>query len=614
MSSIAGWVGAGPDADGVLGRMVGAMSGPRPAVELHEGDGLAVGTTRPALLPAESHLAQSDDESTVLAFAGYLHSEDPRQRTHPAEHCLELYEQLGDDFPLELNGSFGIAIHDRPRGALLLVADRTATRALYYCAHQGLIFGSEVKAILECPGVSRQLNPVRLCEFVAIMRLVGLNTHYDHIRPVPGGTMLVWDGAECRLIRYWTPRFDYADAPDIREHAEHALAVLCRAMARVCAGATRVGIMLSGGLDSRTMAATANVPLLCMTVHTDDAYEVGLARRVAAALGHEHRFVRLPRRHPLELLGEGAVIGDGMHVYHSAQGLALREIIEAEGLSLVLNGYRLETNFRSTTPARTMLEAFGKRLTVPFPADERVEDAPEAFMAAARVAPVATLRRLLRAVSWDDLAADLKRRLRDIVRASASNVTDGRDAIELVYGMTDVRGTTDYLNLAALDRLAVVGFVACDSEIVDLMLATPPRYRFRHRMYAFMHARMRSLRGIPYSGTGVPVSTNVWWEWINQRLRWRARRLHARLRRALDPAYQPLDCTAWPPVGRALRECADGRALLRSYASDSRLVDLGAIHGDAIRDLVEHHIDRRASSDRALSAWLTVEEWLRRYA
>ena len=61
MSSIAGWAGAHSDDSAVLGRMVEAMSGPRPAVELHDRDGFAVGTTRPALLPAESHLVENDD-------------------------------------------------------------------------------------------------------------------------------------------------------------------------------------------------------------------------------------------------------------------------------------------------------------------------------------------------------------------------------------------------------------------------------------------------------------------------------------------------------------------------------------------------------------------------
>ena len=324
--------------------------------------------------------------------------------------------------------------------------------------------------------------------------------------------------------------------------------------------------------------------------------------------------MRLPRCHPLELLTEGAVIGDGMHVYHSAQPLGLREIIEAEGLSLILNGFSLQVNFRSTTPARTLVEAFGKRLTVPLPVEERAEDAPEAYMATASVVPVPTLGRLLRAVSWDDLSADLKRRLADIAGTGATNVTHGRDALELVRGLADIRGTRDHVNLLALDRLAAAGFVVCDSELVDLMLATPPEYRFRHRMYAFMHARLpRGLRGIPYSRTGVPVSTNVWWEWANQRLQWRARKCRTLLRRAFDPAYEPPDRTPWPPVGRALRECAEGRELARGYASDSRIVDLGAIHGDALRDLVESHIDGRASSDKALSAWLTVEEWLRHY-
>jgi len=288
---MAGWVGSNSDRRDVLTRMVEAMSGPRPAIEQQHSDGFAMATTRPALHPSDSHLAAATEADVVVGFAGYLHSTEPQQRQQPAQYCLQLYQRLGTEFPTELNGSFAVAVYDHRARKLLLATDRTATRALYYCQQKHFVFGSEVKAILEYPGISRKLNAERVCEFLAILQVIGPSTYYDHIKRVPAASVLTWDGTRCQISRYWEPRFDHADAPDIREHAAHAVAVLRRAMGRCCAGAERVGLMLSGGFDSRVIAAVSDVDMLCTTLHNVEGPEVATARRVAQALGYEHRFV-----------------------------------------------------------------------------------------------------------------------------------------------------------------------------------------------------------------------------------------------------------------------------------------------------------------------------------
>ena len=614
MSSMAGWVGANCARRDVLTRMVEAMSGPRPAIEQQHGDGFAMATTRPALHPSDSHLAVATEADVVVGFAGYLHSTEPQQRQQPAQYCLQLYQRLGTEFPTELNGSFAVAVYDHRARKLLLATDRTATRALYYCQQKHFVFGSEVKAILEYPGISRKLNAERVCEFLAIVQVTGLNTHYDHIKRVPAASVLTWDGTRCQISRYWEPRFDHADAPDIREHAAHAVAVLRRAMGRCCAGAERVGLMLSGGFDSRALAAVSDVDMLCTTLHNVEGSEVATARRVAQALGYEHRFVEVPRSHPLELLEAGAIIGDGMLVYHSAQPLALRGTVETCGIDLLCNGCCMETNFNALGWARVTWRGLGTQVALPLLARLDIPSVPAAYMQIRHAADARTLSAVLAAVEWLDLAASMEARLAHLMSENEQQVAHHGDAMALVDGVMHTCARRDYLNVIGIERLTAAGRPVCDTEMIDLFLATPPEYGFNRRMYAHMFRLLDpALRKIPYAATGVPLSTSQWWDFLNAKLRKRDRSLRRRLWQLVRLRHQEVDRSAWPHPGPAMRECEEWHTVLGAHANDSCLVDLGIVSGDGIRMAIAQHLAGQANNTYLLSGWLTVEQWLRHY-
>ena len=133
-------------------------------------------------------------------------------------------------------------------------------------------------------------------------------------------------------------------------------------------------------------------------------------------------------------------------------------------------------------------------------------------------------------------------------------------------------------------------------------------------MYAHMHPMLHpGLRRIPCTLTGVPLSRSIWWEFFQRKV-WRLGRTGAeRARRAMKPEHQGVDRTPWPDPAETMRACPEWHETLRACAADSRLADLGIIHGDGLRAMVQDHLDGRARNHMTLGAWLTVEEWLRHY-
>lgn len=175
------------------------------------------------------------------------------------EVIVHLYEQLGDRFVEELNGQFAFALWDRPRRRLLLARDRAGILPLYYAeTTQGLLFASEVKAILASGLVPAALDPDGLDELMTFWAPLAPRTMFRGVSQVAPGEMLILEQGAMRRRQYWDWRF-----PVDGEHRRDVQTDLEQELRSVLADATEirlradvpVGAYLSGGLDSSSLVA-----------------------------------------------------------------------------------------------------------------------------------------------------------------------------------------------------------------------------------------------------------------------------------------------------------------------------------------------------------------------
>ena len=107
------------------------------------------------------------------------------------EVIVHLYQEYGPDFVQKLNGQFAIAIWDKNKQELFLARDRVGIRPLFY-THVGetLVFASEMKALLEFPGVDFKLSPKNLSQYFTFWTSLSPNTAFEDIYEVPPGTYI----------------------------------------------------------------------------------------------------------------------------------------------------------------------------------------------------------------------------------------------------------------------------------------------------------------------------------------------------------------------------------------------------------------------------------------
>ncbi|WP_435007706.1 asparagine synthase (glutamine-hydrolyzing) [Tundrisphaera lichenicola] len=363
MCGIAGFVNRdGDPADrGVLARMTSTLAHRGP-----DGDGLhldgpvGLGHRRLSIIDVEggAQPMSNEDGSVWVTFNGEIYN-DPELRAGllskghtfrtgcDTESLVHLYEDHGADFPRVLNGMFALAIWDAPRRRLILARDRMGQKPLYYAETPAgsLVFGSEPKALLAHPGVSRQLDPRGLARYLFYEYLPGPHSIWAGMKKLPPAHVLVWEEGRATVARYWDSPAPAGDAPPFEETAEQFWDDFRSAVGRHRRSDVPLGVFLSGGVDSSSVAAALaeleparNIRTFSIGFEDPSFDESEHARAVARHLGTDHHERTFSPGSVMELLPEVAGWLDEPFGDASVLPTHLLSRFAREGVTVALGG------------------------------------------------------------------------------------------------------------------------------------------------------------------------------------------------------------------------------------------------------------------------------------
>ncbi len=225
------------------------------------------------LSPAGRNPMPNEDGRVWITFNGEIYNHESlrpgleakghryRSRTD-TETIIHLYEERGLDFVHELEGDFAIGLWDEDKRRIVLARDRIGVKPLYFTLTGGrLIFASEIKAILEHPAVSRDVDEEALYHYLTFLTTPAPQTLFAGIQKLPAGCLLVCDSTgELKITRYWdaiVERRESAELQDEESIAEDLRRLLKESIAKRMMSDVPFGVFLSGGMDS-----SANVALM----------------------------------------------------------------------------------------------------------------------------------------------------------------------------------------------------------------------------------------------------------------------------------------------------------------------------------------------------------------
>jgi asparagine synthase (glutamine-hydrolysing) len=315
MCGIAGFVEkswSDDEARSRLGNMLGLIAHRGPDGEgVHVGGGVAIGMRRLSIIDLAGGWQPiwNEDQTVGVVFNGEIYnyvelraeleSKGHRFRNHSdTEVLVHLYEDLGAEMLPRLRGMFAFAMLDLRKKTLFVARDHFGQKPLYYFAGGGrFAFASELKCLLALPFVPRDLDPEAVLDFATWLSLPSPRTHFREIRKLPAGsylTIALDSGAVSEPVRYW--RFELQEPAEITEldpAVESIDAALSDSIRLHFRADVPVGVLLSSGLDSRTVAAYSRnlhpEGVSTFSVgYAEEGSELEGARRTATELGTDH--------------------------------------------------------------------------------------------------------------------------------------------------------------------------------------------------------------------------------------------------------------------------------------------------------------------------------------
>jgi asparagine synthase (glutamine-hydrolysing) len=303
------------------------------------------------VLTASARIDNREDLISLLRPHGMLRTPVPGD----AELIAAAYSRWGVECASRLIGDFAFAVWDDRAGELFAARDPMGFRALYYRQEgERFLFSSEVAQILAVPGISPDIF-----EPAMAMHLAGSNppqewSFFEGIAQLPAGWAMQYDGRRLRKWRFWDPdattEIRYHDHADYATHLRELLKDAVRARLR---SRRPVGIWLSGGLDSGSVAATAgwlrqqnaNLPPIHAYSWTYDELPQCDERHISDGIVQHYglRAGYLPAESAAPLNGSSPVVTHpdepAVQFYSPLLELALRQA-RADGVGLVMTGFR----------------------------------------------------------------------------------------------------------------------------------------------------------------------------------------------------------------------------------------------------------------------------------
>jgi asparagine synthase (glutamine-hydrolysing) len=211
------------------------------------------------------------------------------------ETIVHLYEEFGDACVEHLRGMFAFALWDAREQKLLLARDRVGKKPLYFSDVNGaLIFGSELKALLEHPAMPREVDPLAVADYFSYQFIPAPKTIYRHARKLRAGHCLIVTPNGAIERQYWDINFNQTEERSEAEWSEALLAEFRSSVKSRLVSEVPLGAFLSSGVDSSSVLAMMSRinarPVVTATVgFSEERFsEADDARRFAESLKAEY--------------------------------------------------------------------------------------------------------------------------------------------------------------------------------------------------------------------------------------------------------------------------------------------------------------------------------------
>jgi len=521
-------------------------------------------------------------------FAGDLDNKQPSS----AALAAQLIFQKGPDVARRFNGFFCVLLYESTARRLSIISDRFGARPLFYVERpKTFLFGTELKALTVADPVSRKIDEIGVTELFCYGSHFRDRTWLDGYLKLPPASILTIDPEEMNIARYWNYAYDErAKELDQNTYASVFGILLDRAVERRMGGSKRIGIFLSGGYDSRSVAAAIRKhhrPLPAFTFGLPESRDVQFGKMLAERLGLDHRVIDGDRPYLYKNCRSVVWRTEGMLPFANATSIDFHDILK-EKMDIILTGFLGEFGGSHTWPQLLMARSRGAAIAAIY----------NRFLAR----KLGLVQRIFQPAFFKRVSAAV----RESFDTSFEHVSNERPM--------NIADTWNFLNLQprgtfhapAVDRHRFeMRAPHTDNDLIDFLLTIPPPARLEQRVYKKMISySFPEIRSVPCTNSARPIDPNFGREYSRMVTSFVAGRTLGVFRKLVS---------ARQPLGREYHDlAANFRAepelmdqILRPLLRDSALPE-SIFNYSAVDQTMREHYESKANHEHVLALLISV--------
>lgn len=516
------------------------------------------------------------------------------------EFILHLYEEYKTDFAdkiKNLNGIFLFAIYDYNLHELIICNDRYGLKPLYLCDRDNyLLFSSEIKAILQDTSFNRKINLQAMGEFFSFGYVLGDNTLIEGIKLLPPASIFSYSNGKSEIKQYWNwNKIKKIDVIDEEQIVNELGELWLQAVERRMQGNGKIGVSLSGGLDSRAIVSAIDpkhYPIDALTFGKTDCDDYTIAKRVCDKLGIKHYFVEITAETWFSGIEKTVWVTEGLlNVIHQHTWDAIDKTKEYYDINL--NGYAGD------------LVVGGSYLSNDFMNIKNMSNYFNSVFLKMNNGHIGTICK--NEIYSNNIA--------DILHNSSKYSLEKKIEQEV-----KTPADSDYFFLNnRVRRFTLMGTVSVqtklenrkpffDNDLIEFVYSLPNEIRSNHYIYNKMLLKFfpATFKTIPWQNTGLPIDTSK----IIARGYSIYRTCKSVTNRLLQKMSLPLifkDNTNYVDYNNWMRDNKELRKYIYDTLLSEKSLNRGYFNSDFIRKLIDEHMSGKENYAQLLGLLLTFE-------
>jgi len=527
---------------------------------------------------------RSEDGSVYAIVYGSIFG----NTVNPAERLVQTYE-YGKEALSKLNGSFCGVILMRNVPQVILITDRFGSRPLYYAFRDGdIIFSSHARGILSYP-FPRKLNERTLVKFLLYGKvgILGDDTWFEGIKLLPPASILTFpSNGKYTIERYWD--LEYFSELSKKDAIESICKAFKRAVNKMVNNTTgNVAVMLSGGLDSRSIVAALSTKnrrrITAVTFGVKGCDDISIAQKVTQRLGVSHIIIEYEPDELSKYAEKVVYLTEGQDTVNVSYLPYVAEQMNRRGLSWYLQGFMFDLLLGGSFLSKEFFES-----------NDFIE----------------VLEKKCRLFEFQEIKELLNKRLLHLIPsvrkefielAKESKGDSPANKVDYFFIHTRVRRYT-LMGSVILREFCEEILPTIDNEVIEVIRKIPPELRFNYRLYREFLLRLdSSLAKIPYQKTLIPP---IFPHWL-----WRLGYLPLILNRIIKGR---LVKHTYFDFNEILRTSSHWKKLIRETLLNNKSLayELGYINKEFVEKLVRAHYSGKDFGEK-LAFLITFELLLR---